>query len=71
MTKEKLKKISFYVPENVYKKYESAALAKSRATVAAGKGLTKMSEMLREGLIKGLVTMKELNVEAEKRVKKK
>ena len=73
MKKRKIKKrkITFEVPEPVYHLMKKAVIAKNMTIDVAKDSLTKISDVARESLVKGLVSLKEIESEANKKLKEK
>jgi len=73
MEKQKMKKrkITFEVPEPVYHLMKKAVVAKNTTIDVTKDSLVKISDVARESLVNGLVALKEIGSEADKRLKKK
>ena len=73
MEKKKIKKrkITFEVPEPVYHLMKKAVVTKNTTIDVAKDSLIKISDVARESLVKGLVTLKEVENEANKRLREK
>jgi len=69
--KIKKKKITFEVPEPVYHLIKKAVVVRNTSLDLAKDSLTKISDIARESLVKGLVSLKEIESEADKRLKEK
>ncbi len=69
--KIKKRKITFEVPEPVYHLMKRAVVARNTTIDITKESLTKISDVARESLIKGLVTLREIKSEADKRLKQK
>ena len=70
-TKIKKKKITFEVPEPVYHLLKKAVVVKNTTIDITKDSLIKISDVARECLVKGLVSLKEIENEANKRLKEK
>jgi len=70
-TKIKKRKITFEVPEPVYHLMKKAVVAKNTTIDIAKDSLIKISDVARESLVKGLVSLKEVENEANKRLREK
>ncbi len=70
-TKIKKKKITFEVPEPVYHLMKKAVVARNTSIDVTKDSLIKISDIAREALVKGLVSLKEVENEANKRLKEK
>ena len=70
-TKIKKRKITFEVPEPVYHLMKKAVIAKNTTIDVAKDSLIKISDVARESLVKGLVNLKEVENEANKRLREK
>jgi len=70
-TKIKKRKITFEVPEPVYHLMKKAVVAKNTTIDVAKDSLIKISDVARESLIKGLVSLKEVENEANKRLRER
>jgi len=70
-TKIKKRKITFEVPEPVYHLMKKAVVAKNTTIDVAKDSLIKISDVARESLVKGLVSLKEVENEANKRLREK
>ena len=70
-TKIKKRKITFEVPEPVYHLMKKAVVVKNTTIDVTKDSLTKISDVARESLVKGLVTLKEVQREADKKLKEK
>ena len=73
MGKKKIKKrkITFEVPEPVYHLMKRAVIVRNATIDIAKDSLIKISDVARESLVKGLVAIKEIESEADKRLKEK
>ncbi len=73
MEKQKMKKrkITFEVPEPVYHLMKKAVVAKNTTIDVTKDSLVKISDVARESLVNGLVALKEIGSEADKRLKEK
>ena len=71
MKKQKMKKrkITFEVPEPVYHLMKKAVVAKNTTIDVTKDSLIKISDIARESLVSGLVALKEIGSEADKRLK--
>ena len=69
--KIKKRKITFEVPEPVYHLMKKAVVAKNTTIDVAKDSLIKISDVARESLVKGLVSLKEVENEANKRLREK
>jgi len=70
-TKIKKRKITFEVPEPVYHLMKKAVVAKNTTIDVAKDSLVKISDVARECLVKGLVSLKEIENEANRRLREK
>ena len=70
-TKIKKRKITFEVPEPVYQLMKRAVVVKNTTIDVTKDSLIKISDVGRESLVKGLVAIKEIQSEADKRLKEK
>jgi len=70
-TKIKKRKITFEMPEPVYHLMKKAVVAKNTTIDVAKDSLIKISDVARESLVKGLVSLKEVENEANKRLREK
>ena len=68
-TKIKKRKITFEVPEPVYHLMKKAVVVKNTAIDVTKDSLVKISDVARESLVKGLVALKEVENEANKRLR--
>jgi len=73
MQKKKIKKrkVTFEVPEPVYQLMKRAVITKNTTIDVTKDSLIKISDVARESLVKGLVALKEIEGEADKRLKEK
>ncbi len=73
MEKKKIKKrkITFEVPEPVYHLMKKAVIVRNTTIDIAKDSLIKISDIGRESLVRGLVALKEIQSEADKRLKDK
>jgi len=69
--KIKKKKITIEIPETVYFLIKKATIARNTTIDLAKDSLTKISDIMREALVDGLVKLKEIRNEADKRLKEK
>lgn len=67
----KFRKVTFVIPESAYQFFEHATVFANLARVKGGKGLKTVSDSMRDAMIKGLTTWKEINREADKRLKER
>ena len=70
-TKIKKRKITFEVPEPVYHLMKKAVVAKNTTIDVTKDSLIKISDVARESLVNGLVALKEVENEANKRLREK
>jgi len=70
-TKIKKRKITFEVPEPVYHLLKKIVVAKNTTIDVTKDPLIKISDVAREALVKGLVALKEIENEANKRLEEK
>jgi len=73
MEKKKIKKrkITFEIPEPVYHLMKKAVVMKNTTIDVTKDSLIKISDVARESLVKGLVALKEVGNEADKRLREK
>ncbi len=67
--KIKTRKITLVIPESSYQLFKQTTVLANQTAVAAGKGLEKVSDIIREAMIKGLTAWKGINREADKRLR--
>ena len=69
--KIKTRKVTLVIPESAYQFFKQATVLANQAAIATGEGLKKVSDTMREAMIRGLVAWREINQEATKRLKEK
>ena len=55
------------VPEAAYQFFKQATVVKNQAAVAAGEGLAKVSDTMREAMVNGLAEWKKIDAEAKRK----
>ena len=69
--KIKTRKVTLVIPESAYQFFKRTTVLANQAAIMTQEGLRKVSDTMREAMTRGLVTCKEINQEATKRLKEK